>query len=145
MITHSIEINRPPAEVFAYLDQFDRHGEWQDNIVSASVETNGPVRVGTRVKEIRKIGGREQNTSFEVTEYEPPHKSSFRGIVGPVRPIGSVVVQPIGDGSKSKVSVEFDLVGHGLGKLFAPFARSQARKTISDNQAQLKARLEAGV
>lgn len=145
MITHSIEINRPPGEVFAYLDQFDRHGEWQSEIVSATIESEGPVRVGTRVKEIRKVGRREQDTSFEVTEYEPPHRSSFRGVVGPVRPIGTVMVQPIGDGSKSKVTVEFDLVGHGIGKLIVPLARKQARQTISDSQAQLKARLEAGV
>jgi uncharacterized protein YndB with AHSA1/START domain len=144
MITHSIEIDRAPGDVFAYLDQFDRHGEWQSNIVRATVESEGPVRVGTRVKEIRKIGGREQDTSFEVTEYEPPHKSSFRGVVGPVRPVGAVTVEPLGDGSKSKVSVEFDLVGHGLGKLFAPLARRQARRTIADNQTKLKARLEGG-
>jgi uncharacterized protein YndB with AHSA1/START domain len=144
MITHRIEINRPPEEVFAYLDQFDRHGEWQSEIISATVETEGPVRVGTRVKETRKIGGREQDTSFEITEYEPPHKSSFRGVAGPVRPVGTVTVQPIGDGSKSMVSLDFDLVGRGLGKLVAPIARRQARKTIPDAQAKLKARLEAG-
>lgn len=144
MITHSIEIHRPPEDVFAYLDQFDRHGEWQSQIVSATIETEGPVRVGTRVRETRRFGGREQDTSFEITEHEPPHKSAFRGVVGPVRPAGTVTVEPLGDGSKSRVSVEFDLVGHGIGKLFAPIARKQARKTISDNQAKLKARLEAG-
>ena len=144
MITHTIEIDRTPEDVFAYLDRFDRHGEWQDQIVSARIETEGLVRVGTRVKEIRKIGGREQDTSFEVTEYEPPSKSSFRGVTGPVRPVGTVTVEPIGDGSKSKVSIEFDLVGHGIGKLFAPIARMQARKTIVENQTKLKERLEAG-
>jgi hypothetical protein len=29
MIKHSIVINRPAEEVFAYLDQVDRHHEWQ--------------------------------------------------------------------------------------------------------------------
>ncbi|MBV8948134.1 MAG: SRPBCC family protein [Solirubrobacterales bacterium] len=145
MITHSIEIDRRPEDVFAYLDQFDRHGEWQSNIVRATVETEGPVRIGTRVKEIRKIGGREQDTSFEVTEYEPPRKSSFRGVTGSVRPVGTVTVEPIGDGSKSKVSIEFDLVGYGMGKLLAPIARRQARKTTAESQEKLKTRLEAGV
>ena len=31
MIKHSVEINRPAEEVFAYLDQIDRHNEWQDS------------------------------------------------------------------------------------------------------------------
>jgi uncharacterized membrane protein len=144
VIAHSIEIDRPPEDVFAYLDQLERHGEWQPEIVSAQVETDGPVAVGTRVREFRKIGGRQQDTSYEITEHDPPRKSSFRGFAGPVRPTGTVVVEPIGDGSKARVSIEFNLVGHGLGKVIAPLALMQARKSIVESHEQLKAKLEAG-
>lgn len=145
MITHSIDVARRPEEVFAYLDQHERHGEWQKTIVSSNVETEGPVRVGTRVHEIRKVGGREQDTSYEVTEHEPPRRSSFRGTAGPVRPVGTVTVEPIGDGSSSRVSLEFNLVGHGIGVLLAPLARFQAKKEIPVAHEQLKARLESEV
>ena len=145
MITHSIEIDRRPEEVFAYLDELERHGEWQSQIVSSKVETEGPVGVGTRVHEIRKVGGREQDTSYEITEHDPPRRSSFAGVVGPVRPVGTVVVEPVGDGSAARVSLELNLVGHGMGKLMAPFARMQARKSVVESQEQLKAKLEAGV
>jgi carbon monoxide dehydrogenase subunit G len=145
VITHSIEIDRRPEEVFAYLDQPQRHGEWQSQIVSARVEGEGPVGVGTRVKETRKIGNREQDTSYEITEHDPPRRSSFRGTAGPVRPVGTVTVEAIGDGSRSRVTLEFDLVGQGMmGKLIAPMARSQARKSIPESQEQLKAKLESG-
>ena len=43
------------------------------------------------------------------------------------------------------VTVEFDLVGQGMGKLLASVARMQARKTIGQSQEQLKAKLESGV
>jgi uncharacterized membrane protein len=145
LIRHSIEIHRRPEDVFAYLDQFERHGEWQPQIVSAKVQTEGPLRVGTRVHEIRKIGERDQDTSFEITDYDPAHRSSFHGITGPVRPVGTVRMEPIRDGEAARVTIEFDLVGRGMGKLIAPLARMQARKTIPDSQLQLKARLEAGV
>jgi uncharacterized protein YndB with AHSA1/START domain len=144
VITHSIEINRRPEEVFAYLDEHERHREWQDEIVSASVETEGPVRAGTRVRETRKAGGREQDTGYEITEHDPPRRSSFRGVAGPVRPVGTVTVEPIGDGSSSRVSIDFNLVGHGIGVLFAPLARMQAKRQIPRYQEQLKARLEGG-
>ena len=144
MIAHSIEIDRRPEDVFAYLDQLERHGEWQSQIVSTRVETSGPVGVGTRVREIRKVGGRERDTSYEITEHDSPRKSSFRGVVGPVRPVGTVTVEPVGDGSKARVSIEFNLVGHGIGTLIAPLARMQVRKSIVQNQEQLKAKLEAG-
>ena len=144
MIQHSIEIDRRPEDVFAYLDQLERHGEWQSQIVSAKIEGDGPVGVGIRVSEVRKIGGREQDTSYEITEHDPPRRSSFRGVTGPVRPVGTVTVEPLDDGSRSRVSIDFDLVGHGFGKLVAPLARMQARGSIAESQRQLKAKLEGG-
>ena len=144
MITQSIEIDRRPEDVFAYLDEHERHGEWQETIVSSKVESEGPVGVGTRVHEIRKVGGREQDTSYEITEHDPPRRSSFRGIAGPVRPVGTVTVEPIEDGSKSRLTLDFNLVGHGIGVLIAPFARMQAKKDIAKSHERLKARLEEG-
>jgi uncharacterized protein YndB with AHSA1/START domain len=142
VIAHSIEIDRPAEEVFAYLDQPERHGEWQHAIVHAHLEDEGPVHVGTRVHEVRRFGRREQDTSYEITEHDPPHRSSFRGVAGPVRPVGTVVVEPTGDGTRSRVSIELDLVGHGVGKLIAPLARMQARREVAESQQHLKERLE---
>jgi hypothetical protein len=48
-IATSIEIARSPEDVFAYIADFPRHPEWQDGLVSVTVETQGPTRVGTRV------------------------------------------------------------------------------------------------
>lgn len=144
MITHSIEINRSPEDVFAYLDQLERHGEWQGEIVSVTRQTDGPVRVGTRVREIRKMGRREIDASYEVTEHDPPHRTAFRGTVGPIRPVGTVTIEPAGDGSRARVSIDFNLLGFGFGKLIAPLARRDARKRIVGYQERLKEKLEAG-
>lgn len=144
MITHSIEIDRRPEDVFAYLDDLERHGEWQEEIVTTKVEGPRPVGAGTRVLEIRKFGNREQDTSYEITAHDPPRTSSFRGTAGPVRPVGTVTVDPIGDGSRSRVTIEFNLVGQGIGMLIAPLARMQAHKEIPKSQERLKERLEEG-
>jgi uncharacterized membrane protein len=143
MIKDSVEINRPAAEVFAYLDQLDRHREWQSSIVSTRVETDGPTRVGTRVAERRKVPGGARDVPYEITEHEPPRKSSFRGTAGPVRPVGTVTVEPLGDAS-SRMTLEFDLEGHGIGKLFAVFARRQAAKEIPESQQKFKQLVESG-
>jgi uncharacterized membrane protein len=145
MIRESVEIDRRPEEVFAYLDQLDRHGEWQGNIVSTRVETEGPTRVGSRAVNRRKVPGGERDIRYEITEHDPPRKSAFRGTDGPVRPVGTVTVEPLDDGSRSRVTLEFDLVGYGLGKLVAPLARRQAARQIPQDHAKLKERLESGV
>jgi len=144
MIVDSVEINRSPEEVFAYLDQLDRHGEWQESILEVKVETEGPTRVGSRATDKRKVPGGPRDVTYEVTEHEPPRRVAFHGLNGPVRPVGTVVVEPLGDGSSSRVTLELDLQGHGLGKLIAPFARMDARRTVPRDQQRLKERLEAG-
>lgn len=144
VITHSIEINRRPEDVFAYLDELERHGEWQGSIVDIRLETDPPTRVGSRAVETRKVPGGPREVSYEITEHEPPRLASFRGLNGPVRPVGTVTVEALDDGARSQVTIEFDLEGHGLGKLIAPLARRDARKQIPKDQERLKERLEAG-
>ncbi len=144
MIKHSVEINRPAGEVFAYLDQVDRHNEWQDQLVSTTIETDRPVRVGTRVVERRNVPGGARDFPYEITEHDPPRKVSFRGTAGLIRPVGTYTVDPI-DESSSRMNSELDLDGHGIGKLFAILARRQLAKQVPVDHEKFKELLERGV
>jgi uncharacterized protein YndB with AHSA1/START domain len=140
-ITASIEIARSPEEVFAYLNDFTRHSEWQSSLEEVTVETQGPVGVGTRVRERRKVPGGVREMTIETTEHDPPRRIGFRGLDGPIRAVGAATVSPAGEGSR--VSVELDFEGHGLGRLLVPLVRSQARREVPLDQQRLKERLEA--
>jgi uncharacterized membrane protein len=143
-IKHSIEIARSPEDVFAYVDQLDRHSEWQTQIISSKLETDGPTRVGTKATDKRKVPGGTQDVTYEITEHDPPRRSAFKGLNGPVRPVGTITVEPAGEG-RSRLTVELDLRGHGLvGPVLAILARGQARKQIPLDQQRLKERLENG-
>jgi uncharacterized membrane protein len=135
-------IDREPQAVFAYLDELERHGEWQAAIVSVRMVTEGPTRVGSRAAERRKIPGGVREFTYEITAHEPPRKASFVGLDGPVRPHGTVTVEPVDGGTRSRLTLELDLVGHGLGKLIAPLARRDAAKPVPADQARLNERLE---
>jgi uncharacterized membrane protein len=141
-ITSSIEIARPAEVVFAYLDDLARHGEWQSDVEQVTVETDGPTRVGTRARDKRRVPGGTREIRYEIVEHDPPRRSRFRGLDGPVRPEGVVTVSPL-DPARSRVTIELELRGHGLGKLVAPLARRQARKSIPLDQQRLKQRLES--
>jgi hypothetical protein len=144
MIKHSIEINRRAEQVFAYLDQVDRHNEWQGQLVSTTVETDGPVRVGTRVVERRNVPGGTRDFAFEITEHDPPRRLSFRGTTGLIRSVGTYTVDPIGD-SSSRMNSELDLQGDGIGKLFAPLALRQVAKRTPVDHKKFKELVESGV
>jgi uncharacterized protein YndB with AHSA1/START domain len=143
-ITESIEINRRPEEVFAYLDDVKRHGEWQEQIVDVQPESDQPMGVGKRVRETRRVPGGDRSMTYEITEHDPPRQSSFRVLDGPIRAVGTVSVEPIGDGSRSRLTFTLDFQGHGLGgKVLLPVAKSQARKQIPKDQARMKELLES--
>ena len=79
-----------------------------------------------------------------ITEYEPPRRWADRGIDGPVRAIVAATVEPLGDGSRSRVTIDLDFTGHGIGKLLVPLVvRRQAAGEMPDNMRRLKRRLEA--
>ena len=143
-IVESVEIARSPQDVFAYLDDLGRHGEWQEQIVDVKVETEGPTRVGSRATDTRRVPGGPRKFTYEITEHDPPRKASFKVLDGPVRPFGTISVEPVGDGSRSRVTLQIGFDGHGLGKLLAPLAKVQARRQVPKDQARLKERLESG-
>ena len=142
-IATSVEIARNPEDVFAYIADAPRHPEWQEGLVSVTVETEGPMRVGTRIVHRRKLGPQTVATTSEITEYDPPHLVGFRGIDGPIRATGSQRVEPAGDGSR--VLFEMELQGHGLGKLMLPMARKEAARQVENSHATLKRLMEATV
>jgi uncharacterized protein YndB with AHSA1/START domain len=144
MVKHSIGINRSAEEVFDYLDQVDRHNEWQGQLVSTTIETDRPVRVGTRIVERRNVPGGARDFRYEITEHDSPHTISFRGTAGLIRPVGTYTVSPTGE-SSLRMNSELDLKGHGIGKLFAPLALRELAKQVPLDQEKFKELLDGGV
>jgi uncharacterized membrane protein len=142
-INETIEIGRPAQDVFAYVSDMARHPEWQEKLLAATVETEGPMRVGTRVKQTRRVGGGTRTFTLEVTEHDPPNGLAFRGIDGPVRPRGRITLEPLDGGQRTRYSAQLDFEGHGLGLLLGPLVRRDARRQLPDSLQRLKQKLEA--
>lgn len=144
-IVTSTEIARPPEDVFSYVTDPSRLAEWQESVVSTRSDEGGPPRVGSRVAQTRRIGRREQTMTSEITEITPPTSWAVRGVDGPVRGMVKGTVEPVGNGERSRVTIELDFEGHGIGKLLVPLVvRPQARKQMPTNMRNLKERLESG-
>jgi uncharacterized membrane protein len=139
-ISASIQIARPAEDVFALIDDLSRHTEWQEQLRGSQVLTEGPTRVGTQVRQKRRVPGGVREMTSEITAHDPPRTFSFRGIDGPVRAIGTVTVASADGGSR--LTLELDFEGRGLGRLMVPVARSQARKQVPRDQQRLKELLE---
>jgi uncharacterized protein YndB with AHSA1/START domain len=143
-IEESVEISRRPEDVFAYVTDPSRLSEWQETVIRAGVEGGGSPTVGSRVTQTRRIGRSERTMTAEVTEHSPPRRWAFRGIDGPIRAIAQGTVEPLDEGARSRLTIELDFEGHGLGKLLVPLVvRRQARAELPKNERNLKERLES--
>ena len=92
----------------------------------------------------RRMGPIRNRTTAEITEVDPPRRWRLRGIDGPVRADVQVLVEPLDGGSRSKVTVELEMRGFGIGRLVVPLAvRPRVPGEMDANMRRLKERLEA--
>jgi uncharacterized protein YndB with AHSA1/START domain len=142
-ITSTTEVSRPPEEVFAYVTDPGRFIEWQHGVVSGHMEGDEPHRVGAKCLTTRRIGFAERPVTSEITHIDPPRTWGVRGIDGPIRAVVNLTVEPLDDGPRSRLTIELDFVGHGIGKILVPLAvRPSARREMASNLRALKGRLE---
>jgi len=143
-IISAIDIDCPQDEVFAYVTDPSTFAEWQAGVVGGSIEGGTTPAVGSLCVTTRRIGGSERKSTSEVTRLEPPTSWAVHGIDGPIRAIVRVSVEPLDAVAQSRVTIEVEFEGHGVGKLLVPLVvRRQARNEMPANCRQLKQRLEA--
>jgi uncharacterized protein YndB with AHSA1/START domain len=145
-IVSSIEIHRPPDEVFAYVTDPARFAEWQVDAAGGRTEAGQKPGVGGRYTTVRRIAGIVPKlTTSEITEANPPRSWAAHGTGGPVRENVRYTVEKLGGKKRSRVTIELDFEGHGIGRLLVPLVvRRQARKEMPINCRKLKDRLEGG-
>ncbi|MEU6296068.1 SRPBCC family protein [Streptomyces erythrochromogenes] len=140
-IRESIEIDRSPEEVFSYVADASHLPEWQKSAVS--VRGAGHPAVGSLIAVRRRIGRREFPTTMELTEYDPPRSWHLHGIDGPVRGDVRGTVEPLGDGTRSRLTLSLDFEGHGIGKVLVPLVvKPYARREMPLNEEKLKHLIE---
>jgi uncharacterized protein YndB with AHSA1/START domain len=143
-IVSIIEIDRPPAEVFAYVTDPTRFPHWQHDVRGVRIDGAGPYAVGTRFTTTRRIGPSDREMTQEIAAVEFPHRWAVRAVDGPIRPSADVTVEPLDGGARSRVTFALDFEGHGAGELLAPMVRRMARKQGPRSYQNLKELLEKG-
>lgn len=143
MTSVSIEVERSADEVFTYATDPSRFSEWQQGVVSGSMESKGAPAVGDRCRTTRRIGGSERASTSKLIRLDLPRTWAVRGIEGPIRAKIDLSVEPLA-AQRSRLTIAVDFEGHGLGKLLVPLVvRRQARAEMPGNLAKLKERIEA--
>jgi carbon monoxide dehydrogenase subunit G len=105
----TVEIARPPEDVFSYLTDVSNLPEWQSS--ASSAEADEPLREGSRIRERRRFMGRDVKTELEVTAYEPPRRFDVKSRGGPVSYGIHHALEPAATGTRLQVKVDAKIGG----------------------------------
>ena len=136
----TFEIARTPEDVFELLSDIERLPEWQASAVEAQAER--PLGEGSRVREKRRLLGREVDTELEVVAYEPPQRLTLRSLGGPVDFTVEHELAAQGGGTQLKVVAEAE--PGGLLRLTEPVLARKAEQEFRRDFDRLKELLESG-
>jgi uncharacterized protein YndB with AHSA1/START domain len=96
---HTVLIDRPIEEVFAFVTDPDNDPLWHASTLEAQQTSEGAVGLGATYRVVLKFLGRQIETTYEITEYEPPTKHCVRITSGPIPAVGCLLLEPTDDGS----------------------------------------------
>ena len=141
MIQHevTIHLNKPVEQVFAFLMDTSKLSTWQSNLIKSETLTEGPLRTGSRFREVRRIQGKEEEIEGEITALEPNRRLETKTVTKPQAMV-SYSLDPEPGGTRLKY--KFVLVTSGLMRLLEPMIASSIKKGSQADFETLKRILE---
>jgi uncharacterized protein YndB with AHSA1/START domain len=136
----SVVVGRPIEEVFAYLTDPSKVPEWQSSALEARLETEGPMRAGSRAVETRKFLGRKLESKMDVLEYEPPKLFTIKVASGPVPFQVTNTLSETGAGTRVDAVIEGE--PGGFFRLAEPLVVRAVQRELRGNLETLKDVLE---
>jgi uncharacterized protein YndB with AHSA1/START domain len=142
-ITESIEIARPPEDVWAVVSDLTTHTEWRPALVEFRQLTEGPLQVGSRVREVLRFGGREIEIEDVVTALEPPRRLALRGGWKAADFEVEFTLEPSAGGTRA--TMDWPLYPKSLLlRIATPFLGRAMRTATREELELLKKRVESG-
>jgi carbon monoxide dehydrogenase subunit G len=136
----TLPIERCPQDVFDLLTDLRRLPEWQSSAVAS--QAAAPLAEGVRIREKRRLLGRELENELEVTAYEPPQRLTLKALGGPVR--FTVDHELVENGACTLLHVVAEAEPGTFMKLAEPLLVRTAEEQLRNDFERLKAILEAG-
>lgn len=134
---------RTPEAVFAYVSDPLKFPEWQRDVVNV-VWQDSNRGIGSRFVTERKVPGGRQRYTQEIVELDPPRTWRVKGIEGMLRPNASVLVEPVDDPTRARVTFTLDYEADRLGRVLLPLVERVTPRQSARSYALLKEILESG-
>ena len=141
MIQHkiTIHINRTVEQVFEFTADEKNLSKWQADFVEGEQLTEGSMRVGTRVREVRRMGPRQTEIQAEVTAFEQNRRFATKTLTTPKV---TVSYEFESENGGTRVTYNFAMITSGFMRLLEPIISGSIKKDSKADFERLKQILE---
>jgi carbon monoxide dehydrogenase subunit G len=133
--THSIEVPKPPAEVFPWLLDADKVPQWTSDL--STYEPQGPLAAGTKVRQVIAVGGSQITLDMTVTGYEPPTSAVVSFSTNGVDIVNTYTVEANGGGSRITQGLEAKASSF-TARMLIPVVQGRLEKKVSEDLERLR-------
>lgn len=139
-LTSSTLIERPVKQVFDFVSTPENNFQWHYGTLATAVLPKGRGAMQTLFRSIGHLMGRRNLGTFEITEFKPNEKYSFKSLSGPVHSTTSYTLENVSGRTRFNISIQASAPNffHVTEKLL----RKTLKVQLEDDVARLKTILE---
>lgn len=129
-VERTFSVQRPIAEVFAFLGDFTTTNEW-DPGTRSTTRTSGDGGLGTTYRNVSEFMGREVELTYETLTYDVPTRVQFRGRNGRTTATDSMSFRSTSEDT-TEIHYRADFEFPFLIRLLAPFVVGRKLPTLAN-------------
>jgi carbon monoxide dehydrogenase subunit G len=139
---HSVEIPRPPAEVFPWLLEDSLVPRWTGHLKRYERVDGGELGLGSRVRQVLEVSGRTIDVELEITGYQPPSGAQTRFSTNGIEVVSSYALEAAGSGTRLTQSVEAKPSGLAA-RMLVPVLQPRLEEKLTSDLERLREQLGA--
>jgi uncharacterized protein YndB with AHSA1/START domain len=140
----NVVVQRPQADVFAYLADIAKHGEWSPKPWRVAGH-EGPLALGTKFESWGVIpGDKDHHNDVECTVFQPPTKLALTTVEQKEgKFVTSYVLTPDGSGTRVEKTMDMPKPTGAMGFFFPVLLAAYIKPAVQKGMNHLKQRLES--
>ena len=140
--SHSVEIPRPPADVFPWLLEEDKVPRWTGHLERYERVDDGTFGHGSKVRQVLEVSGRTIDVTLEVTGYQPPSGAQTRFSTNGIEVVNSYALAASGTGTR--LTQSFEAKPSGLAaRMLVPVVRPRLEQKLTEDLERLREELSS--
>jgi hypothetical protein len=136
----STMIYQPVKQVFDFMSTPENDFQWQYATLETARLSESVNGIGSFYRSISNLMGRRNISTFEVTEYKPNKKYSFKSLSGPLRSQTSYSFETSKSCTKINISMQANVID--FFQKDESLVEKHLRRQLKENLAMLKVLLE---